>query len=1074
MKTTRALNCCAAWGGELRRLFLVAVFAMLTVGAAAQSSAIKGKVVDVSGLPVIGASVLVQGTLNGTNTDVDGGFALNNIPANAVIEVSYIGYKTVETPVVASKTFYEITLEEDSATLDEVVVVGYGVQKKSDVTGSVASVTAEDLTSRPVNNAFEALQGKAAGVDITTNERPGQIGSVLIRGSRSLTASNSPLYVVDGVPLMSSSGIESLNPRDIESIDILKDASATAIYGSRGANGVIIITTKQGKNGQFSLNYSGTVTVSSLVDKSPSMSAAEFIQFKRWAAYNNGSYTDASGNLVDPRKPNRDADDTLFQTSLDNNATHDNVMRGWAGGSWDPSKVIDYDWTGDVLRTGVSHEHTLSASGGTEQMNAYGSFGYLNNQGTQKGQAYERYTARIGVNVTPVKWFTLNASMNGTVAYQDYGLGAVGGRSGSAPNYIYGTAKTMFRMSPMYDADGNVIAHPGGESALYSIAGELDRNISKRQTYRFLGSFAATFDFGEMWAPLKGLSYKMQFGPDFRYYRQGDYVDGMSSYKVNSDGSAGNNFARKQEARDFSWTLDNMINYNRTFAEKHNVGVTLLHTASAWNIENTNISANALEKDSYLWNAFGTVDRTSSVQGLGVGTGLTERQLESYMVRVNYGFDERYLLTVSGRWDGASQLAEGHKWDFFPSAALAWRINQEQFMKDVEWLDNLKIRLGFGTTGNAAVSPYQTKGAITSIYVPGANGVNLPAYTFNEPYYVDMGANGKTMANPLLGWEKTTQYNLGIDFGAWGNRLIATVDFYMSKTKDLLMSMTIPTLTGFNATMANVGKTSNKGVEISLTGLPVQTASGFTWESNLNLAYQKDKIEELAYGKNDMVDNSWFIGKQLSVFYGYKADGLWQDTPEDLAEMEKWNANGYKFTPGNVRMVDMNGDYKLDPNDDRVILGNRNPTTTLGWSNTFSYKGIELSFSIYGRLGYMFNTGGEMLSATANQRVVDYWTPDNTGAAYQKPILSMAAGGSADPYSGNLGYKNASFLKMRNISIGYNFPKKICQKLTMSHLKVYAQAINPFSIYNSVKDFDLDTGYTYFNRSFAFGVEIGF
>ena len=1050
---------------------LVTVLALLFVGggvADAQTAA--GKVLDKSGEPIIGAAVLVPGTTTGTTTDIDGNFSLRVAPGTA-LEVSCIGYVTKTVTASAQMT---VVLDDDAEMLAETVVIGYGVIKKSDVTGAMSSVGADDLTTRPVSNAFEALQGKAAGVDITSNERPGQVGSVLIRGTRSLSASNSPLYVVDGVPLMSSSGIETINPRDIESIDILKDASATAIYGSRGANGVIIVTTKQGKSGRFSLNYSGTLTVSSLVDKSPSMSASEFIDFKRWAAYNNGTYKDAGGNLVYPTTPNRDADDALFLTELDGNTTHDNVMRGWSGGSWDPTKVIDYDWTGQVLRTGITHEHTVSASGGTEAMNSYASFGYLNQEGTQVGQEYQRYTARVGSNITPVKWFTVNASLNGTYSFQDYGLGAVGGRSGSAPNYIYGTAKTMFRMSPMYDENGNKIAHPGGESALYSAADEVSLNISQRQTYRFLGSFAATFNFGEMWEPLKGLSYKIQFGPDFRYYRQGDFVDAMSSYKVNSDGSAGNNYARKQEQRDFSWTLDNMITYNRTFG-KHNVGVTLLQTASAWNIESTSVSANALEKNSYLWNAFGTVDRTNDTQGLSVSTGLTERQLESYMFRVNYGFDERYLLTVTGRWDGASQLAAGHKWDFFPSAALAWRVNKESFLADAHWLDNLKLRLGLGTTGNAAVSPYQTKGGITAIFIPGPNGTNIPAYTFNEPYYVDIGNNGNTLANPLLGWEKTTQWNLGLDFGALDNRLTATLDLYASQTRDLLMDMAIPTLTGFSKTVANVGRTSNKGVELTVTAVPVASSSidGFNWETNLNMAFQKDKIEELAYGKNDMVDNSWFIGQPLSVYYQYKAIGIWQDTPEDRAEMEKWNANGYSFTPGNVRIEDVNGDYTISP-EDRQIIGNRNPLFTIGWGNTFSYKNFELSFQIFGRMGYIFNTGGEALSATANQRRVNYWTPENPGAEYQKPILAMAAGGSADPYSGYLGYKNASFLKMRNISLGYNLPARVCEKLNMDHLKIYAQAVNPFSIYNSVSDFDLDTGYTYYNRSFAFGIEIGF
>ncbi|WP_297676824.1 TonB-dependent receptor [uncultured Bacteroides sp.] len=1054
------------------RLFFIALFSVFSLGVVAQTKTVKGTVIDGTGEPVIGASVLVKGSTNGVITDIDGNFTLLNVPESGTIQISFVGYKTQDIPV-AGKSSLKVTLAEDTEMLDEVVVVGYGVQKKSDVTGALTSVGAEELQARPVSNAFEALQGKAAGVDITTSERPGTVGDIFIRGTRSLTATNTPLYVVDGVPLMSTSGIETLNPRDIESIDILKDASATAIYGSRGANGVVLVTTKSGKVGQFSINYSGSVTTSKLIDKSPSMSAAEFIQFKRWAAYNKGEYKDANGELVYPTTPSQYADDQLFATALDGNTTHDNVMRGWANGTWDASKVIDYDWTGDVLRTGVSQEHTLSASGGTEKMSAYASFGYLNNKGTQIGQEYERFTGRLGVNITPVKWFNVTASMNGTRSLQDYGVSTLGGRSGSVPDAIYGAAKSMFRMSPMYDADGNKIPHPGGESSIYSIADEVSHNISKRETYRILGSFAATLNLGEIYEPLKGLQYKIQFGPDFRYYRQGDFIDGFSSYKVGSSGEEGNNYASKREQRDFSWTLDNMILYNREFG-KHKFGLTLLQSASSWNIESTSINASALEKDSYLWNAFGSVDKTSDTQALRVGTGLTERQLESYMVRLNYGFNDRYLLTVSGRWDGASQLAEGHKWDFFPSAALGWRIQEEAFMQDIKWINNLKLRVGVGTTGNAGVAPYTTKGDITSIFVPGMGGVNIPAYTTNEPYYVDMSKNGVLMANPELGWEKTTQWNVGIDFGVLDSRITGSIDFYTSKTKDLLMSMSIPSLTGFANTMANVGRTSNKGIEVSVNALPVLLSNGFMWETNLNMAYQKSKIEELAYGKNDMVDNSWFIGEQMSVYYGYKAAGIWQDTEADRAEMAKWNANGYSFEPGMVRMEDMNGDYKLDPNDDRVILGNRHPNWTLGWSNTFAYKGVELSFQILGRLGYTFDTGGEAMSATANQRKVDYWTPENTGASYQKPMLSMAAGGAADDYYRYLGYQSASFLKMRNISLGYNVPSKVCQRLSLKNLKVYAQCNNPFSIYDSVEGFDLDTGRTYFNRSFSFGLEIGF
>jgi TonB-linked SusC/RagA family outer membrane protein len=585
-----------------------------------------------------------------------------------------------------------------------------------------------------------------------------------------------------------------------------------------------------------------------------------------------------------------------------------------------------------------------------------------------------------------------------------------------------------------------------------------------------LGNFSGTIDFGEILEPLKGLRYKLAFGPDFRHWREGAYVDGFSTHKINSNGTEGNNYSRLQNRRDFSWTLDNMIMFDRTFAEKHKVGVTLLQTASKWNIENSSMSANKIEKDSYLWNAFNTVDVTNSDQAVSIGSGLVERQLESYMIRLNYGFNDRYLITASGRWDGASQLADGHKWDFFPSTALAWRASEEEFIKNIGWISNLKVRLGVGVTGNAAVSPYETKGDITSIFLPFNAMGNVIGYTTNEPYYTN---SQLAMANPELGWEKTTQWNLGLDFGFLNSRIWGSLEFYWSRTNDVIMQTNIPTLTGFPFTYANVGKTKNHGVEITLNALPVKLSNGFKWETSFNAAYQKDEIVELAYGKNDMPDNSLFIGESLSVFYGFGNKGIWQDTAEDKAEMAKWAEKGYNFRPGNVRPEDVNGDYEMTI-EDRKVLGNRNPKWTLGWTNTFSFKGIELGISMFGRLGYMFSTGGEPLTATANQREVDYWTPYNTGAEYQMPIYAQSTSGSGDNYSSLLGFKKASFIKVRNISLGYNLPKNIIKPIGLTHVKAYAQVINPFSLKQSIDGFDLDTGRTYFNRSFVFGLEVGF
>lgn len=1044
---------------KFRRFLLIALLSVFGLSASAQGLTIKGTVVDGTGEPLIGASVLVKGSTNGTSTDLDGNYTLHNVDKNATLEFRYVGYSTKEI-AVKGQTKIDVTLTEDSAVLEDLVVIGYGTQKKSDVTGALSHVGAEELQSRPVNNAFEALQGKAAGVDITSTDRPGQIGTIRIRGERSLTASNDPLYVVDGVPLMSGSGIETLNPRDIESIDILKDASATAIYGSRGANGVVIVTTKSGKAGQFSLNYSGSVTWQNLVDKSKPVSAADYITYRRWAAYNADPE-----KYADPRNPTKESDALLFGT-IDDQTAYNNVMNGWKNGSWDPSLVRDYNWVDDALQTGFVQEHTVSASGGTEKMNAFGSFSYLDNKGTQHGQSYNRFTARTSVNITPVKWMTISMSVNASREKQDYGMSSsYAPSSTNSKAGIYELYKAQYRWAQPYDEDGNRIKFPGGDNTAYNPINEWEHNISQRETFRVLGSFSATLHFGEMWAPLKGLDYKISFGPDYRNWRQGDYIDTESAYKF-QNGSK--NQARWQQRRDFSWTLDNMITYNNTFNDVHNVGVTLLQTASEWNYETASMELSGLEQDMYKWNAMGSLAVTDTENGAAMSTGLVERQLESYMIRVNYGYEDKYLLTASGRWDGASQLSKGRKWAFFPSLSLGWRIQQESFLRDVQWLSQLKIRAGVGTTGNSAISPYATLGQIQSYYVPTMDSYDK-AYTINDAAFVK---DLLVMSNTEVGWEKTTQWNIGLDFGFLNNRINGSLEVYFSKTRDLLMNMSVPTVTGYASTIGNIGETSNKGVELTINATPVVTRD-FTWDTSFNMGWQKDKIDALANGKEDDVANKWFIGEQLGVYYDYTSDRLWQDTPEDQAEMAKWKEAGTTFSPGMARPNDLNGDYVMDDND-RVIVGHKRPRVTAGWTNNFSYKGIELSFSMYGRFNYMVQRAWGLNGYGQIGEDVDYWTPDNTGAANIKPILTTVQTGCIDQYHGQLGYQKANFIRVRNISLGYNFPQSLISKATFKSLKIYGQVINPFDIWQSVKGYDLDTEQTYFNRSWVIGLEVGF
>jgi len=1026
-------------------LFLVM---MLCVSFSYAQNKVTGKVVDDMGEPIIGASVIVQGASQGAVTDLDGNFTLPNVPSNGKINVSYLGYLT-QTIAVGSQSIINVTLHEDTQALDEVVVVGYGVQRKSDVTGALIRVNEKQLNSRPVNNAFEALQGKAAGVDITTSERPGTLGSILIRGSRSLNASNTPLYVVDGVPL-SAGGIDGLNPRDIESIDILKDASSTAIYGSRGANGVVLITTRRGKEGNLQLNYSGSFTFEKLVDKNPAMSASDYITWRRWAYYNASPSTYTPGDT-----PNYEQDQAFF--SGDEYALA-NVNNGWTTGTWNGSAVTDTDWTDFVTQTGVTQEHTVRAMGGTEKVQASASFGYLDNKGTQKGQKYKRYNLSATADIQAKPWFKMGGSINASFAKQNYGYSRTGQQSSSGPIDIYSAAKSILRYTVPYDDNGDIITMPGGSvSNTYTVIDEWKKSIDERETYRALGSFYAIVDFGKIIKQLEGLQYKCQFGPDFRFYRQGIFLDANSAVRLGST-----NYARRNDARYFSWTVDNMLLYNKQLGE-HNIGVTLLHSASKYNAETSSMNETNVYMSSFKWNNMGDVDITSSEYSAGMGTGLTENQLMSYMARLNYSFRDRYLLTVSGRYDGSSVLAEGNKWSFFPSAALGWRMEQEDFLKDVTWIDQLKLRLGVGTTGNSAVDPYGTLGVISSYWMPFSPG-NPRILVTNEPYYTS-GSN--SMPNKNLGWEKTTQWNLGFDFSFLKGRIGGTIDFYTSHTKDLIMSMTIPSLTGYPSMLANIGETKNKGVDITLNFIPVRT-QGFEWLSTVNAAYQKDEIVELANGKEDDINNAWFIGESISVYYGYEADGLWQES--DAEEMAKFNENGHSFSAGMVKPVDQDGNYKID-SDDRVIIGNQNPRWTLGWNNSFTYKGFELNIDLFGRMGYTISTGGFGQLGMYQQSEIDYWTPSNTDAEWQKPIYNQAGG---DAYSALLGFLDASFIKVRNLSLGYNFDKSICRTLGISGLKLYVQGKNLGCLYSSVDFMDLDTGTSYFNRGFTVGAVIDF
>ncbi|MBL7742334.1 MAG: SusC/RagA family TonB-linked outer membrane protein [Chitinophagaceae bacterium] len=1005
---------------------------------------VKGKVNDESGKPVDAATVSVKGTNTVTATKPDGSFEINAPSENSTLVISHIGFAELEYPLRGQSTV-TITVVQSAGALEDVVVIGYATVKKKDVTGSVAGINQKDIRSRPVDNALQAMQGKIAGVDITSNERPGTFGTIRIRGERSVNATSDPLYVVDNIPL-STGGIEYLNPNDIESIDILKDASATAIYGSRGANGVVIVTTKQGKAGKVSVNFYNSVTFETIKDWAPIMSASEYIDFRRWAVY----YSNPTG------RPRGDAptianDRDIFLATSDRFAWA-NIAQGWATGTWDGSKVGNTDWTDLVSQTGLTSDNTISVSGGTKNIKAYASFGYLNNKGTSIGQKFTRYSGKASVDIQATDWFSMGLSVNVSQSTQEYGQSQtiIGSFVGTPANSIYNSARALFKWAVPFDSAGNRIIYPGGDVAFKTVVDEWKYTQDQRKARRVFGSANAQVDFGKIHPVLKGLKYRFNFGPELSDSTIGIYIDGLSA------ASSGINGASLRETKTYSWTLDNLVYYDKEI-NRHSFGLTLLQSATKY-VANpvTRIVGTGIPFAAQKWYELNNGTLPSTNLTITRVTPLTESQLRSYMARLNYGFDDKYLLTASIRHDAASQLGEGYKGDLFPSAALAWRLSREKFMQNVSFVNDLKLRVGVGVTGNSSVDPYRT-------------------LTFGVPYFYANGGSvvqaslpTDQLGNPNLRWEKTTQYNVGIDFSILKRRVSGVIDVYTSRTKDLLFLQRLPTVTGYLRTLTNIGQTSNKGIDINLNTINMSTKN-FQWTTNLNVTWQKDKLDEGASGKNNDILNNLFIGKSIRVIYGFASNGMWQYA--DTALLRKFALNGNTFTPGQVRPIDQNGDNKIDANFDRVVIGNTAPRWVVGMTNNFNYKGIELSVFIYGRLNYWFNQGGESQTARGNQRRIDYWTENNQDAEYQKPFYSV---GSGDAYSPSLGYLKASFLKIRNISLAYNLPDKIVKAMHMSNLRVYFQATNPGMVYSQIKFMDMDAVSTYSNRGYTIGINAGF
>lgn len=1011
----------------------------------AQSFRVNGKVADPQGKPLVGVSIQVKGAAVVTTSKPDGTFTIEAPSATATLIFSYVGMTTKEVPV-NRLNHIEVSLVPDERSLQGIVVVGYGTQRRSDVTGALTSISARTLEERPVTNAMQAVQGKAAGVNVSSNIKPGESPAVRIRGNRSITASNDPLYVVDGIPIVSALGVTSfsindINPNDIASMEILKDASATAIYGSRGANGVILITTKKGTRGKVSVSYNATLSLDRYKSLTDWMDGGQWIDRWREALINGRSYQATSNTNLNVAATSWYPDPFLDRTKMALASDPNTLQSVWAGYEWqeygvtpkmrpttaaeqalgwptevpvyNSKKVRSFNWLDAVTRQGVTQNHQVALSTGGEASRLYISLGYNNQTGVQRDQDFKRFNVNVNGEITATKWLTLGVSMMGSLAQQNYGVTTNSGNTGSKD--LYSRATDQFPYALPRDSNGLFIRNPGGNLNIWNPLIDIDQTLNQRRTASVLSNIFTEVKLA------KGLRYRLNFGAQMRNFRNGAWTGPQATSHLN----AVPNTAGYSREENFSWVAENLLYYDKTFSKHHILGITLLQSAQKSRRENTAINVAGTISPSSLW-----YDLGSNAQGRpqGYSTGFTENTLASFMGRVNCTLMNKYLLTASGRYDGASVLANGNKWEFFPSFALAWKMQEEGFLKNIAWINELKPRIGYGVTGNSSVPPYNTSGPLSrNPYVFG----NTPA----------IGYLPQLARNPRLGWEKTAQWNAGADFSLLNSRVSGAIEFYEARTSNLLLIRSLNTISGYAEKYENVGKTKNRGIEITLSTVNIDKKN-FSWSTDINFASNKEEIVELLNGKEDILASRLFIGQPVNVFYHYDNAGIWQHTKEDLDEMAKFNANGHKFYPGTIKVRDQNNDYRINA-DDYVIRGSNRPKWSGGITNTFRYKNWLLSCFAYARIGQTYFGGypNSYGGNTPNGRVEkDVWSFSNPGGKW--PIAINGA--QVDNFTPAMQFNDGSFVTIRNISLTYDMPASWLKRIAMKSLQLNAQVLNPF------------------------------
>jgi len=1063
-----------------RMFLLFSLFVFCSLAANAQQKTISGKILDAKGDPIIGANVEVKGTSTGTVSDADGNFTLT-VPENGkVLAVSYIGFTNQELPI--DRTSFTITLKENLSELEEVVVVGYGTMKKSDLTGAISSVNSSKIAEAGRTSAISALQGLVPGVQIQqTTSQVGISPNIIIRGQNSVSGNTTPLYVVDGIV---TSSIDFLNPQDIEKIDILKDASSTAIYGSRGADGVVIVTTKSG-NG-MSMGSKPVVSYDGYYGIVNKTRMPDFMNTQQWMQYRTMAYQTLTTNATDGSISfNKSALNQVWvgaaaPLNADGQLYYSNGTFG--GSQFLLNRYLanqSTNWADLVTRTGQSQNHFISIAGNSKSVAYMVGVGYQDDKSIFDDNDYKRYNLKGNLTAILDNHWTTGFNISG--AYSDLNTGSADGMVNAfrmspivspyatnldptlnaiVGNYAVIPAKTTEKMT---DSDGNAI-YPNsvGSNGFTSSVNPLVDLTSTTNDTRTIMAIGNAF---LQYSPIKDLNIKTTFSPSVTTYRTGFYQSSLadSNYGNPPIASVENNTA-------LSYTWDNQINYKFTLKNPdHAFDVMGLWSVYDGNSEDYYIWTQGYNSD-YQWYNLGAATSTSAGT-TKVTSNYTEFSLLSAAARINYSYQDKYLATAILRADGSSKLAPGHQWASFPSIALAWRINQESFMGNTKgWLSNLKLRASLGYTGNNNINPFQTQSLanITTYYTFGST--------------LGQGTAIGALANSTLTWEKTRELNFGLDFGFLNNRINGTVDYYDRLSSGLLQPVTLPLESGGGTLIENIGSVSNRGLEVALNANIIRTKD-FSWSANVTFATNKNKIVNL-FGNTtpgftyiNSATQKWIVGQNINSIYGYVYDGVWTAQSLQAAIVAKdpraVNAQGQVIaSEGQAKIIDFTGNSNvLDPANMRV-QGHTDPSWTGGFGTTLTYKGFDLSANLYSAQGItMFSPFMEEFTNLWNDRGrnklnVDYYIPagmtvlDPTTGNFITTTTSHVSQSYPTPYAPGTywhttkndtndalpgAWVDASYVKIRNIMLGYTLPGNVLHSLGIKQFRIYCNVLNPFT-----------------------------